>query len=432
MEIYTTTQDKDWQTSANPTQNEIKPTTTLDFDGSTGQTWEGFGGCFNELCGKALDNLSGSEKGKILDDLFLPGADGLNFNFCRIPVGANDYAESWYSYDECDGDYEMNHFSIERDKKYIIPLIHEAQKRNPDIQFFASPWSPPAWMKYPKAYNYGTLVWTKKNLDAYARYLLKFTEAYENEGIHISQLHVQNEPVSSQKFPSCIWTGKQFAEFIGQYLGPLFKRCKPDTKIWLGTLNGPETDSRALYTRYNDYANLVLHDPDAYRYIEGISYQWAGKYAVDVTRESFPEKKLIQSENECGDGENTWEYAKYVYELFRNYLTGGVCAYVYWNLALPPKGTSTWGWSQNSLITIGPEIKYNHEYYVMKHFSEFIHPGAVRLGLKGHFTGTSAAFRNPDGQVVLVIQNPFEIPQTFDLRGKTVTLSPDSINTIVL
>lgn len=432
MKIYTTTKHNQWYQNDTANDEAQRVTTTLDLDGSKRQGWDGFGGCFNELSQIALLTLPEGERNAVYDNLFAQDGDGLRLTFCRVPIGASDYAESWYSHNETDGDYQMEHFSIERDQKYLLPYIKEALLRCPSMRFFASPWSPPAWMKYPKAHNFGTLVQTDENLRAYALYFLKFVHAYAEEGVKIAQLHVQNEPVSSQKFPSCIWTGEEFARFIGKYLGPLFEENGIDTKIWLGTLNGPETDERAPYTRYNDYANLVLHDPDAYRYIEGVSYQWAGKYAVSVTQESFPEKKLMQTENECGDGTNTWAYAKYVFELFRTYITNGVSAYIYWNMALAPQGRSTWGWTQNSMITIDGHAHYNYEYYIMKHYSRYILPGAVFLGLKGHFTGTAAAFENPDGQVVLVVQNPFTQPHTFEFAGKRITLAPDSVNTILL
>ena len=45
---------------------------------------------------------------------------GCGFDYCRLSIGANDFAESWYSYNETEGDYEMKNFSIERDKKYIM------------------------------------------------------------------------------------------------------------------------------------------------------------------------------------------------------------------------------------------------------------------------------------------------------------------------
>ena len=286
-------------------------------------------------------------------------------------------------------------------------------------------------MKTHRAYNFGTLIWDEPTRKAYALYLLKFVQAYEREGIAIDQLHVQNEPMSTQKFPSCIWTGPQFAEFIGRYLGPLFEENHMRTKIWLGTLNGPETDGRALHTRYNDYANYVLHDPDAYRYIEGVSYQWAGKYAVQITKNSFPEKKILQSENECGDGENTCAYANYIFELFHHYITNGVCAYVYWNMVLPPKGESTWGWRQNSMATVeNGSVHFQYEYYVMKHFSHFVHMGARRIGLAGHFSGNSVAFKTPEGHVALICQNPFDRVITFDWYGSPIGLPPRSINTV--
>jgi glucosylceramidase len=262
----------------------------LELDGSSHQVWDGFGGCFNELSHISLLTLSEKDRNEIYDNLFAKDADGLRFNFCRIPIGASDYSESWYSHNEVENDYDMNCFSIERDKKYLLPYIKEALKRNPQMKFFASPWSPPIWMKYPKAYNYGSLIWNENNLKAYVLYFFRFVQAYAKEGVEISQIHVQNEPMSSQKFSSCVWTDEQFAEFIGKYLGPIFEENKIKAKIWLGTLNGHVTDDRAPSSRFNNYANLVLHDENAYDYIEGVSYQWAGKYAVRVTNESFSEK----------------------------------------------------------------------------------------------------------------------------------------------
>lgn len=428
MEIFTSTKEKQWYQFS---QEAGEENTTLALDSTVHQEWDGFGGCFNELSQMALLSLGEEERREVYDNLFSKEADGLRFDFCRIPIGASDYAESWYSHNEWDGDYDMVNFSIQRDRLYLLPYIKEALRRNPNMKFFASPWSPPTWMKHPKAYNYGTLVWTEKNLKAYALYLVKFIQAYEKEGIKICQLHIQNEPVSSQKFPSCIWTGEQFTEFIVKYLGPAFEENSIETRIWLGTLNCPETDERAPYTRYNNYANLVLHDPKAYNYIEGVSYQWAGKYAVQVTNRCFPEKKLIQSENECGDGNNTWEYAKYVFELFIHYISNGVNAYIYWNMALATKGKSTWGWEQNSMITVEGRACYNYEYYIMKHFARFVTPKARRLGIKGHFAGTAVAFRNPDGSIILIVQNPFNTEKTFKFNGETITLQPDSINTVI-
>lgn len=438
---YSTTESYSWQEQelgVNNRETNGSSRDTLELDNAVYQTIDGFGGCFNELGWVALSKLPEGKRKEILDELFLKDL-GCNFNFCRLPIGANDYSLEWYSHNETDNDYEMKHFSTERDSKYLLPYIKEGVRRRPDMKLFASPWSPPTWMKYPKAHNFGTLIWTKENLTAYALYFLKFVEAYRKEGIRINQVHIQNEPMSSQKFPSCIWSGEQFREFIADYIGPLFEQNGLDVEIWLGTLNGPETDARKLFTDYDDYANLVLSDETAYKYIKGVSYQWAGKHAIQRTHESWPEMKLMQSENECGNGKNTWEYAHYVYRLLRHFLANGANSYLYWNMVLEPGGDSTWGWNQNSMITVDPStggVFYNPEFYVMKHFSHFIKPGAVRLGTKGHLTGNSLAFRNSDGSVVMVVNNGLKKDREVTLKGMgkeyTVNLKPYSFNTFVI
>lgn len=404
------------------------------------QTMDGFGGCFNELGFIALEHLPAAERAQVMHDLFHPEGEQ-RFAICRLPIGASDYASEWYSLNESDGDLAMEHFSIERDKRFLIPYIKEALALNPELKLFASPWSPPTWMKSPKAYNYGTLRWEKEILEAYALYFVKFVQAYREEGITIHQIHVQNEVVADQKFPSCVWTGEQLREFIRDYLGPAFERHGLDTEIWLGTINAAEPWDEWIKKKAQDhdaYAHTVLSDPEAYKYITGVGYQWAGKYTIQRTVSSYPELKYMQTENECGDGENTWFYAKYVFNLYQHYLANSVNAYIYWNMVLEPKGRSTWGWEQNSMLTIHSDDHQavrNPDYYVMKHYSHFTPPGSQRLSLKGPWTGNATAFATPAGDTVIVIANPFKEPRTIAITcGKEqplFTLEAESFNTIV-
>jgi glucosylceramidase len=436
MKWISTSEGELWR--ENKVTDQVPSEHILELTGEKDQVIEGFGGCFNELGWIALSHLDERRREELFDELF-KSESGCKFNFCRLPVGANDYSAEWYSYNENPEDYDMKNFSIERDKNYLIPYINKALSRRSDMKLFASPWSPPTWMKFPRAYNHGTMIWKKEILEAYALYFLRFVQAYEKEGIKIHQIHVQNEPMSDQKFPSCVWKGEQFREFIAEYLGPLFEKNNLDTEIWLGTLNGPEVDHRFLHTGYDQYANLVLFDDKARKYVKGVSYQWAGKYAVQQTHESWPELRLMQSENECGDGTNNWAYAHYVFNLFRHYLSNGVNSYIYWNMILEPSGRSTWGWTQNSMITINPETKeviYNPEFYGMKHFSHFIQPGAVRLKTRGHWNGNSVVFQNPDGEIVIVVGNNMPKPRMFTFRGAgrevTVEVQPFTFNTLTL
>ena len=193
----------------------------LSLTGEKFQTVRGFGGCFNELSRIAMECLTDEQRGEIMDSLFNE-ENGCNFKICRVPIGASDYAAEWYSCDETDGDYALEHFNIERDKVYLLPYIREAMERQPELTLFASPWSPPTWMKFPKAYNFGTLRWEEPVLKAYAQYFVKFVSAYAEQGVTVEAVHVQNEPIADQKFPSCVWTGEQLRDFIRDYLAPAF------------------------------------------------------------------------------------------------------------------------------------------------------------------------------------------------------------------
>ena len=392
------------------------------------QKIRGFGTCFSELSALALNGLSESEKSSFLDELF--DADKCNFNYCRTPIGASDFSVDFYSYNETDGDYGMKNFSIERDKKLLIPLIMEGVKRQKNMQMFASPWCPPLWLKTKRAYSNGTFNMTKENLAAYALYFKMYIEAYKNEGIPLIQVCPQNEPCSNQVFPSCIWTGHELAEFIGGYLGDAIGGLGVD--IVFGTINGPETDFRKLYTRYSDYLGCAMHDEKARKYIKAVAYQWAGKYALLETHDDYPELEIIQSESECGDGENSWDHMMYVFEMMRQYFRLGASSYVYWNLALEGESSSTWGWRQNSLIHVvnGKGI-LTPEFYLMKHFSHFVKRGARYLKLKGEYSSSVAAFKNPDGTLVAVAANPYYEEIVITLNGSSYSLPPRSINTIV-
>ena len=418
----------------------------LSLNGLSYQKMNGFGGCFNELGWRALSHLSQADQDALFHEMFGPQGDGAKFNMCRLPIGGNDYSFNWYSLDEVPGDYELKHFSIERDKQTLIPYIQKALACSDQIQLFASPWSPPTWMKDPPVYNWGKLIPTEENRRAYANYFVRFVEAYAHEGIRIHQVHLQNEPVANQKFPSCMWTGDELRLFIRDYWGPAFREAGLDTELWLGTINAPGCDyHRLIFDKwatedYDYFANTVLSDPEALQYLTGVSYQWGGKIAIQRTFESwYPRLRLMQTENECGFGDNTWEYAFYTWTMLRHYIGNGAESYLYWNMVLEPRGVSTWGDPQNAMITVEPQTHsytLNPEYYVMKHFSSIIQRGAVRLGACGSFAGDSLVFLNPDGSYALELFNPFEKPFTVSVtleeNSFAFELEPRSVHSILI
>ena len=111
----------------------------------------GFGGTFNELGWDALQCLSDVECQKVISSLF--ASEGINFSLGRTPIGASDYAFSYYSYNDVKDDYVMRNFSIDRDRYILIPYIKEALKIRPDLKIWASPWTPPIWMKVNEHYS---------------------------------------------------------------------------------------------------------------------------------------------------------------------------------------------------------------------------------------------------------------------------------------
>jgi len=414
------------------------------------QTMEGFGACFNELGWTSLSRLSEQDRELIFAELFEPGK-GANFSVCRMPVAANDFSRDWYSYNETDGDFSMSGFSIENDMETLIPFIQEAKKYNPSLKLWASPWSPPTWMKWNKHYacaatgektdqrfrnNLGSdmqgkegtnmFIQKKEYFEAYARYFTRFIEAYRNEGINIGMVMPQNEFNSCQIFPSCTWTASGLAEFIGGYLGPAMEKL--DVELFFGTMERP---GEAL-------ADTILNDPRAGKYIKGVGFQWAGKEAIPGIHKRYPHLALYQTEQECGNGKNDWEYCCYAWSLMKHYLLNGASAYQYWNISLDQGGYSRWGWQQNSLITVDPEkrtYRFNHEYYLLKHVSHFVMPGARLVRTQGN-SSDLLAFVNPDKSVVVIIRNEEKsarrITVKIDDRSFQADLDPDSFHTFLI
>ena len=173
-----------------------------------------------------------------------------------------------------------------------------------------------------------------------------------------------------------------------------------------------------------------MDDPAAGRYVSGVGIQWAGKLALREIHEEYPQLVIYQSEQECGDGNNDWAYCDYCWDLMKDYLQNGARGYMYWNISLENGGLSHWGWPQNSLITVNAAEKsyrFNHEYYLLKHVSHFVQPGATRLETQGTFQDL-LAFVNPDGTTAVIARNESgdEKPLTMVAAGRKIAITMQS------
>jgi glucosylceramidase len=382
---------------------------------SSFQTWEGFGGAFNELGWSYLTTKALQDQA--LQLLF--GNDGCRFAWGRIPMGASDYAMDRYTLNENSGDTEMTKFSIERDKQKLIPYIKAAQAIKPEIRFWASPWTPPTWMKSSpyqtpgnpvNAFDGGTMKSDEATLKAHALYFVKFIKAYAEQGIKIDYVAPQNEPNYSQNYPSSIWSPSTFTSFIGKYLGPALASANPTAQIMLGTMsnNGANADVAV--------ANAVLADATAKGFCKVMGVQWGMSDANPVSnlQSKGAGIPIWLSEHKCGGNPganvaaapNDANYAKDSWGWIRDAIKRGLTAYNTWNMVLDKGGKgidNTRVWAQNALLVVdGGQLVQTPVYYVFRHLSQYVAPQAKRIDATG---GDAVAFKNPDGSLVAIMYN---------------------------
>jgi len=378
-----------WKTDVQLTEvTDASADVTVD-DTATAQTWEGFGGSFNEMGWSVLSMLSPADRDAAINLLY--GADGARFAFGRIPIGASDYALERYTLDETPDDASFADFSIARDVQTLIPYVKAAQAARANIRFWASPWTPPTWMKegpfspgnVVSPFDGGSMKGDDATLAAFAQYLIRFVRAYAEEGIAVEAISGQNEPNYTGNYPTCGWSPATYTKFIGQFLGPAVADAGLTTKVMLGTFNGGGSD-RAI-------VGSVMTDPAAEDVIQVLGYQWGMRDAVAGARQfSLP---IWQSEHQCGNypwakpfdatrAPNDQAYAVESWGLVRDWIRAGVTAYSVWNMVLDTTGVgidTTRVWPQNALLTVDTAtrtLNVTPAYHVFRHVSRFVATGA--------------------------------------------------------
>jgi glucosylceramidase len=379
-------------------------TADLTVDPSTKyQKFTGFGGCFNEMGWDALSVLTSDDVTKAMKLLF-DATDGANFVYGRLPMGASDYAMSWYTLDDTAGDYTMDHFSIDRDRQKLIPFIKAALAVRADIKLWASPWVVPSWMMDSGS----NMKSDAQTLGAHALYMARFVEEYAKEGLTLVAIHPQNEPGYAQVH----WKQAEFVDFIKTYLGPTFAQRNLTAEIWCGTMSKDPDDT--------NFAKAVAADPDAMKYTKGFGVQWNLEAAVATLEQSAP---VMQTEHRCGNysfdspywdksrysskmPQNDHAYGEESWQLIRDWIVAGVNSYAAWNMVLDTVGMSLGNWPQNALLTVdrsAKKLNVTPAYYAFRHYSQYIVPNATRIGLTG--STDALAFQNPDGSIVTEIYN---------------------------
>ncbi|WP_036708453.1 glycoside hydrolase family 30 protein [Paenibacillus pinihumi] len=387
------------------------------------QEMDGFGASFTDASAYLVYKvLPEDERKKVMKHLFDPN-EGIGISFLRQVIGASDYTSEIYSYNdlpEGQEDFELKQFSIDHDRDYIIPAVLEALSINPDIKVMASPWSAPGWMKTTGQMIKGKL--RPECYSVYAQYFVKFVQAYEEAGIPIYAVSVQNEPgYEPKEYPGMLVSPSEEAEFIGKHLGPAFEKAGIKAKILCYDHNW-DVPLHPL---------TVLSDPGASRYTAGVAWHvYGGEHeAMSRVHEAFPDKGVWFTEASGGSWIPPFRTAfldqmKHVIRTTRNWSK----SVVWWNIALDERNGPTVlsNSTCRGLVQINQQtkaVKYELDYYTMGHISKFVKQGAHRIDstmVRDQLEST--AFRNPDGSTVLILSNRTDEERVIEINtGKGYT-----------
>jgi glucosylceramidase len=403
-----------------PQPDEDAPTVMVD-PGKTFQTIEGFGGALTDAAAETWAKLPPEKQREVLQAYF-DREMGLGYSLCRTSVHSCDFSSESYAYTEVPGDVDLEHFSIEHDRRYRLPFIEAAlAAAGGPVKIFASPWSPPAWMKTNGSMLHGGKL-EPEYRDAWARYLARFVQEYEKAGVPIWGLTVQNEPMATQTWESCVFTAQEERDFVRDHLGPVLAAAglgRLKLMIW-------DHNRGILYQR----AKVVYDDPEAARYVWGAGFHWyVGDHFdnVRMVHDAWPDKHLLFTEGTPASYDparvHEWRwgeiYARSMIHDLQNWATG----WVDWNVLLDERG----GPNHVGNFCIAPihgdtrtgELTYMSSYFYIGHFSRFVRPGAMRIACTSNDDDLLAtAFVHPDGRVVTVVMNASE-------KDKTVLLWMD-------
>jgi glucosylceramidase len=379
--------------------------------------------------------------------LLFSATDGASFAWGRIPMGASDYATSRYTMDDPAGADPMpsgetnrpgmGTFSLTRDNMRLIPYIKAAQAVKPSLRFWSSPWTPPVWMKTgfkmnsgsdssqparrPSFHDGGNMRSDTSVMQTYAGYFTSFVNGYKQQGINIEIVSPQNEPGYDQNYPSALWDGAVYTTFIANHLGPAMAALNPPVKVMLGTLSNNNTDFAIARTalmnatakgfmavigaQWNTLDAQQLNNLNsglpfwASEHKCG-NYPWPGASGCGESNSPCPAYNSTQAPNDHAYGVESWIYIRNAIKTVR------VTSYNAWNMVLDRTGLgidTTRDWRQNALLVAdGGMVRATPAYYVFRHMSQYVQPGATVVGVTG---GDAVAFKNPDGSIVAVMYN---------------------------
>ena len=423
-----------------PFENEV----TVFVDPSKSfQTYFGIGAALTDASAETFYKMPKDKQDALLEAYF-DKDNGIGYTVARTNINSCDFSSDMYTY-IAEGDKELKTFNIEHDKKFKIPFIKAAmQAAGGKLNLFASPWSPPAFMKDNNDMLQGGKL-KPEFYDSWAMYFTKFIKAYEKEGVPVWGISVQNEPMAKQRWESCIYTAEEERDFLKKSLGPIMEKEGIKEKkiiVW-------DHNRDLIYQRAQTYFN----DPEASKYIWGIGFHWyedwsGGTPMYDNLRkvyEAFPDKQIFFTEG-CAESfnasrYNAWSLGEEYGRSMINDFNNGMVGFTDWNILLDetggPNHVQNFCFAPVHGDTKTGQLIFTNAYYYIGHFSKFIKPGAKRIiSSASRSQLLTTAFKNEDGTVVVIVMNQSNIktPYFLWINGKAVEITalPHSIATLIL
>jgi len=435
----TLTETTEFSEAAQPLETEVcifvDPTKTF-------QTFLGIGGAITDASAETFYKLPAKSQKEIMNAYFDP-KEGIGYSLLRTNMNSCDFSSGSYTY-VIEGDAELKSFSIDVDKKYKIPMIKQAMEASGGtIPLYISPWSPPAWMKD----NNNMLKGGKLKPEFYqswADYYVNYINSLEKDGVPVWGLTIQNEPMATQKWESCIYTAEEERDFLKKFLGPtLHKNGLGDKKVIMWDHNRD-----LIYQRAQTY----FSDPEVAKYAWGIGFHWYEDWSgglpvfenIRRVQEAFPDENILFTEG-CAESFNASRYDAWVLgeeygrSMIHDFNNGSV-GWTDWNILLDetggPNHVGNFCFAPLHGDTKTGKLTYTNSFYYIGHFSKFIRPGAKRIiASPSRSQLIATAFINTDGSVAVIVMNESDIKTDYKLwvNGKAVPVTslPHSIATLV-
>ena len=425
---------------AQPTEGEIS---VFVDPAKTAQTFLGIGAALTDASAETFAKLPVDKQQEFLQAYFNK-EKGIGYSLIRTNIHSCDFSSGSYTY-VTEGDSLLKTFSIEHDKQFRIPFIKQAiAASGGKINLYASPWSPPSFMKTNNKMLQGGKL-RNEYAQSWANYFVKFIKAYEKEGIPLWGITIQNEPMATQRWESCIFTAEEERDFLKNHLGPTM------------TKNGLAGKKIIVWDHNRDLmvhrANIIFDDPQAAKYSWGMGFHWYESWSggqpmyenVGVVNKTYPTKNLLFTEG-CAEsfeqeGYQRWANGERYGRSMINDFNNGTVGWTDWNILLDetggPNHVGNFCFAPVHADTKSGEVIYTPSYYYIGHFSKFIRPGAKKINSAASRSQLlTTAFINPDGKIAVIVMNQSDKPVTYNLciatNAAVVTILPHAIQTLVL